>query len=577
MNHQHPSLGEIDIDLERLMATRMLIQAGSGGGKSWVLRRLVEQTAPHVQQFIIDPEGEFVSLREKFDHVICAAKGGDIVINPFAAGKLARALWKSGCSAVLDISELPADQRHVFLHGFFNALIMAPRDEWHAAMVVVDEAATFAPQQGGTVALQAMIDMATRGRKRGLSLVCAVQRVSRLNKDVAAELGNRLIGRTTLDVDIARAADEMGMRKADATEKLRALRPGQFYAFGPALVPSVTLTTIGKVETIHHQAAGGEKIPPRPAVLEKISQIEGVQVAVEEEEQTVESLRAEVARLREGAEYPTPEAYEAVCEARTKWQARAEEAETTLDAVRAALGEAAGNYQVIIPAGSITLEMAGKMKGHGKVVPLEDDWAERARMTGEPGDNPLDSYQAKLGHGPGQKARDDRHALSEPRKRILDALMALEGMGVPAPTRATLGAFAGASPRSSAYVNNLGGLRSAGLLDYPGGGLVAITAEGRNVARIARKHYTLDDLHAAWLGILTKPQQRILMVLIRERKSHGMPISVSREFVAHRAEASEKSSAFINNLGAMRALGCVIYPQSGELGVSEILFPKGLK
>lgn len=50
------------IDLPRLLETRLLIQANSGGGKSWALRRLLEQTTDQVQQIVIDPEGEFASL-----------------------------------------------------------------------------------------------------------------------------------------------------------------------------------------------------------------------------------------------------------------------------------------------------------------------------------------------------------------------------------------------------------------------------------------------------------------------------------------------------------------------------------
>jgi hypothetical protein len=50
----------------------MLVQSNSGGGKSWALRRLLEQTASLVQQIVIDIEGEFTTLREKFDFVICA-------------------------------------------------------------------------------------------------------------------------------------------------------------------------------------------------------------------------------------------------------------------------------------------------------------------------------------------------------------------------------------------------------------------------------------------------------------------------------------------------------------------------
>ncbi len=47
------------LDLEELLATRLLVQGNSGSGKSHLLRRLLEQSAPWVQQCVIDPEGRF--------------------------------------------------------------------------------------------------------------------------------------------------------------------------------------------------------------------------------------------------------------------------------------------------------------------------------------------------------------------------------------------------------------------------------------------------------------------------------------------------------------------------------------
>jgi hypothetical protein len=49
----------IRCDLSVLIDTRLLMQASSGGGKSWALRRLLEQSHGKVQQIVIDPEGEF--------------------------------------------------------------------------------------------------------------------------------------------------------------------------------------------------------------------------------------------------------------------------------------------------------------------------------------------------------------------------------------------------------------------------------------------------------------------------------------------------------------------------------------
>ncbi len=46
----------VPIDLEELLATRLLVQGNSGSGKSHLLRRLLEKSAGQVQQVVIDPE-----------------------------------------------------------------------------------------------------------------------------------------------------------------------------------------------------------------------------------------------------------------------------------------------------------------------------------------------------------------------------------------------------------------------------------------------------------------------------------------------------------------------------------------
>ena len=61
------------MDLEELLASRLLVQGNSGSGKSHLLRRLLEQSAGLVQQVVIDPEGDFVSLAERFGHLVIEA------------------------------------------------------------------------------------------------------------------------------------------------------------------------------------------------------------------------------------------------------------------------------------------------------------------------------------------------------------------------------------------------------------------------------------------------------------------------------------------------------------------------
>jgi hypothetical protein len=56
-----------------------------------------------------------------------------------------------------------------------------------------------------------------------------------------------LIGSIGLDVDVQRAADELGMTAREAVSVLRDLQPGALYAFGPGLTRTVTRCSTGTV------------------------------------------------------------------------------------------------------------------------------------------------------------------------------------------------------------------------------------------------------------------------------------------------------------------------------------------
>ena len=100
-----------------------------------------------------------------------------------------------------------------------------PQDRWRHVLLAIDEAQLFAPQHDKATSKKAVLDLAARGRKRGLCPVVATQRISQLHKGVVAHLDNKLIGLTTLDVDVERAAEQLGMRATVARQRLRRLAP----------------------------------------------------------------------------------------------------------------------------------------------------------------------------------------------------------------------------------------------------------------------------------------------------------------------------------------------------------------
>jgi hypothetical protein len=239
------------LDLEELLATRLLVQGNSGSGKSHLLRRLLEQSAPWVQQAIIDPEGDFVELADRFGHLaIDAADHTERGLQ--VAGERARI---HRVSTVLNLEGLDAENQMRRAAAFLGGLFEAARDHWYPMLVVVDEAQLFAPAVAGEVSdearklsLGAMTNLMCRGRKRGLAGVIATQRLAKLAKNVAAEASNFLMGRTFLDIDMARAADLLGMERRQA-DGFRDLERGQFMALGPALSRRPLGLRIGPTDT----------------------------------------------------------------------------------------------------------------------------------------------------------------------------------------------------------------------------------------------------------------------------------------------------------------------------------------
>ena len=257
------------LDLEELLATRLLVQGNSGSGKSHLLRRLLEQSAPWVQQTIIDPEGDFVALADRFGHLLIDAE--DHTEHGLqVAGERERI---HRVSTVLNLEGLDAENQMRRAAAFLGGLFDVARDHWYPMLVVVDEAQLFAPAVAGEVtdearklSLGAMTNLMCRGRKRGLAGIIATQRLAKLAKNVAAEASNFLMGRTFLDIDMARAADLLGMERRQA-EAFRDLERGQFMALGPALSRRPLGLRIGPTDTTPRNAT--PRLTPLPeATLE---------------------------------------------------------------------------------------------------------------------------------------------------------------------------------------------------------------------------------------------------------------------------------------------------------------------
>ncbi len=556
--------GDLRCDLTVLVDTRLLVQANSGGGKSHTLRRLLEQTHGHVQQLVLDPEGEFASLRERHDYVLAAKQGGDTAADPRSAKLLAERLLELGVSAILDVYELKAHERIRFVRQFLEALIDAPKKLWHPALVVVDEAHVFCPQHGEAESAGAVIDLATRGRKRGFCAVLATQRLSKLHKDAAAELNNKLIGRTGLDVDRKRAAEELGFTTRDESLALRGLAPGEFFAFGPALSVEVQRVLVGPVRTTHPKAGArlATIVPPPTAkvkaLLPKLADLPAEaadkQHSEAELKRDLATARATITRLERSA----PARIE------TKIETKVQKIEIPIlkdgqvHRLERAATKLADAGVAVTTIGRELVQALQKFHANGKLRPAVVQTSAPAAIVPAGRISPLRAVATPA-------AGDFRASRSQ--QRILDALAWLEGIGLSPANKNQLAFLAGQRSTSGGYFNNLGALRSAGLITYPQAGSVDLTPAGRALAAVPERPPSIEELHREIQAKVSRSQWAILAVLIEL-----YPESVTKDELAERAGQRPSSGGYFNNLGTLRTLGLLDYPSPGRVVALPVLF-----
>jgi len=236
---------EVGINLEYLIDQKLQILGNSRSGKSRLARVIAEAANGKIQQIIISPKKEFVTLREKFDYIHVGRKSElskpDIELNTKYAEQLALDVMKVGMDVIIEFSEAPKE-RIKFVRNFIEGLMMVPQKDWHPTAVIIDEIDIWAPERGHGEAesLGAIIDLAARGADKGYSLIAITQKLAKFNKDVASELNIKLIGNVSLDTDQNRACQELGIEKRNKQVLATLGKPNyHFFAYGPGLSDEV--------------------------------------------------------------------------------------------------------------------------------------------------------------------------------------------------------------------------------------------------------------------------------------------------------------------------------------------------
>lgn len=558
----------VSIDVDVLLGTRLLIQANSGGGKSWLLRRLAEQLYGKVPVIIIDPEGEFASLREKFDYFL-VGEGGDTPAHERSASMLAETLLKLRANAVCDLYETFRKNpmgRHLWVKAFLGGLLDAPKSLWRPTVVIVDEAHMFCPEKGESPAEGVMVGLATAGRKRHFCPIWATQRLALLQKDGSSQLQNRMVGLTFEDVDVDRAAALLSVSKEESHEfkkQVKTIDPGNFFAFGRAISKERILVHVGPVTTSHEAETGKssamEPPPPPEKIKALLPKLADLPRTAEEKAKTEAGLRAEIRSLKIQMRsapvqklQPTaadPRAIErAVRETRAQSEkviARVHADSKVLRAHGARLAKALGDLAIAAAKTFVGVDLdISKLKiPGGEIHKGETPAAVRTEPVGrQPPSYPRPDVK---NNGDGQ--------LTPYQQDILRGLAELEAIGRSEVPRGLAGAAAGKSHKSSTFERYTAALRSAGLIEYKGNKL-AITDAGRGHVTDIDQSLSSDDVQDRLLRILTPYQRDIVKALV---DVEGQPLSWDE--IGEKIGKSAASSTFERYMASLKSSEIIEY------------------
>jgi hypothetical protein len=299
-------VGDRELQLEVLCTSHMLIQGASGSGKSYLLRVLAEQLCGTIQTIIIDPEGEYNTLREKFPFVL-VGEGGETPASVKTADLLAKRLVEIGASAICDLYALEREDQQEWIRLFITSLMSLPRSQWKPLVVIIDEAHLFVPEkgEGSAISTRAVEDFCSRGRKHGIGIILATQRITKVSNNAAGNLQNYFIGRTFIQTDRERAAKVMGVPNRQAEKEaffsdLKVLKPGQFWALGVAVTVDKALVTVQSAQTTHPKAGAltTHKPPAPDKIRAMLPQLADLPKEAATEEAEIEQLRREANKLR---------------------------------------------------------------------------------------------------------------------------------------------------------------------------------------------------------------------------------------------------------------------------------------
>lgn len=577
--------------------------AQKGAGKTYANKRLVERLLDHGRRVVVlDPLGHWWGLKGRPDGspgypvVVIGGKHADVPLDPQRGEELGAFLALSHMPVIVDVSDLRRGELTRFAYAFLSELYRLNEE---ALWLVLEEADVFAPQQpmnDQTHLLSAVDQIARRGRARGFRLWSITQRPAKLHKDVLTQASTLLLLRLRAPQDRAAAEEWIKghaekARAAEITASLASLKVGEGYVWAPDLdlLARVTFPPIETLDTSSTPKAGEARVVAGELASADLSGLIAVMAPPPEEA----SDQATTSYAPVGANEALYKAArsEGFTEGYTQgqhdgWQKGSAEGYT--DGVKEGISRTLGILRPIV----LKLEewaYAPPERDEEVDVVVTFPTAPRARPEdasprppSEPGIYRVGDPEPNTATEPLERLKDSPHYqrkapaspsadFSNPQRRILNALRwAASLLHQEAIPRVIVAYLAEASPNASGFQNNLGALRTAGEIIYPQPGMVALTPQGRAHCDPLGVPPTMEALRDAIAQKLTGPQRAIFLETWRY-----YPGIITRTDLATRVGKSERASGFQNDLGRLRTLGLIAYPEAGKVVAADFLFVSG--
>lgn len=602
----------LSLDADYIAGASLALLGKRGAGKTYACRVLAEALFDaHVQTVIIDPMGVFWGLRASADGEqeglpipVFGGEHGDAPLESSAGALMADLVVEEGLSMILDLSGFGSrTQERTFAAAFLDRLYRTNKDLVH---LIVDEADLFAPQKPrreDAHLLVTMENIVRRGRNKGIGITMASQRAAVLNKDVLTQIDGLVALRVAAPQDRDAIRDWVRGQGDEATwsriaPSLPSLANGECWWWIPEkeILKQVQVRKTRTFDSSPTRTRGHSNRTPKTFADVDLAAISGrIAATIERAKATdpreltrrIKELEKALAASQHNRPQPEPEVievpavdealvarFEDVAKAFTQRQAAADAAFSDLLAHVQQTHEESQehSHEVIEAVGAIGAALA-KALGPSYEEPTATARPRTPRTAPAPPTakpRPVPSPAAALKNSAANhssQASSETGGMSPARQRLLDALADLEDIGIAMARKTQLALWAGVSPKSSGFANNLGALRTAGLIEYPAPSHVGLTDEGRALTQDAVQLATDDELHRKVQSLVTPARWRILAALIEV-----YPDSLAKDALAEAAGVSAASSGYANNLGALRSLGLLDYPTPGNVAATSALF-----